>query len=80
MKKRGPGRAHRKAEENELVSPREYFFNNFPGNGAFCLHCQKFIANIYSAEYHIKKNQAERKFRKAGIILHLLDPILCRVL
>ena len=41
-------------QENEFVSPKEYFSNT--QNGAFSLHCQKVIGNIYAAEYHIKKN------------------------
>ena len=70
---RGPGGTYRKVRENELVSPKEYFSNTFPENGAFSLHYQKFIANRYGAEYHIKKNQSERKFQQASKILQLIN-------
>ena len=64
----------RRAEENELVSPREYFSNNFPCNEDFCLHCQKFIANIYHGKqiYHIKKPSRKKIFES----LH--DPSVIR--
>ena len=59
-------------EENELVSPKEYFSNNFPYNKAFCLHCQKFIANIYSTQYHIKKPN------RKNFLESLYDPSVIR--
>ena len=49
-----------KQKENELVSPKEFFPLIFLTNEAFCFHCQKFIANICSAEYHIKKRSRKK--------------------
>ena len=57
------------------MSQKEYFYN-FPYKKAFCLHCQKFIANIHSTQYHIKK-PSRKKILKACVILQLLDPMLC---
>ena len=59
-------------EENELVFPKEYFPNNFRYNETFCLDCQKFITNIYSAEYHVKRR------RRKKILESLYDPSVIR--
>ena len=48
---------------------KECFSNFSPKNGPFTLHCQKVIANRYAAEYHVKKNQYERKFLQVSKIL-----------
>ena len=48
------------AEETELVAPKEFFSNNFPYIEAFCLQCQKLIAKIDSAVYHIKKQSRKK--------------------
>ena len=66
------GSRRAETEENELVSPKEYFANNFPYNETFCLDCQKFIANIYSAEYHVKRPSRKK------ILEGLYDPSVIR--